>query len=88
MKTKFKKRPPVFAVPVTAFALMTVLFFKAGSWPIAKAPAPLNFDIDKCISSCDVQYADCVKRGGGTAETINYCDLHHKACTKGCMEHK
>jgi hypothetical protein len=73
MKTKFKKLPALLAVPVIGFALVTVL---------------LGFDMDKCISSCDTQYADCVKRGGGTADAVKYCDLHHTECTKKCMEHK
>jgi hypothetical protein len=73
MKINLRKLPLLVAVSLIGFALVTVL---------------LAFDIDKCLSSCDTQYADCVKRMGGTADGIKYCSLHHDKCRKDCMEHK
>lgn len=45
---------------------------------------PVAYDSDKCISSCDMQYDSCIKRGN----TNEYCGGQHDACVKSCLEHK
>ncbi len=64
---------PLLAAPMICFAFVAASF---------------AFDIDKCISSCDMQYSNCVKNTGGTADGIKYCSNQHDACRKACMEHK
>lgn len=41
----------------------------------------VSYDQDKCISSCDMQYDSCIKRGN----TNPYCGGLLDTCHKGCL---
>lgn len=47
----------------------------------ADSKAKASYDSDKCISSCDMQYDSCIKRGNTNA----YCSDQLDTCHKGCL---
>lgn len=43
---------------------------------------PIAYNQDTCISSCDMQYDSCIKRGN----TNEYCGGQLDECHKGCIQ--
>jgi hypothetical protein len=75
----------VFAASLLAFGLglMTQVSATTAASTSASNGA---FDYEKCIASCDAQYARCAK--GGDADKIKYCSGQHDSCRNGCLKKK